>query len=78
MKLPGICDALRWAPLWGYLQSISFVGVVLIPREILLHCTVTYCDLNGARVNSHFVPLAMAGGPRFFQYFHDHDKQFVP
>ena len=53
------------------------MGTILIPRGILLHCTATYCDFDGARVNSHFVPLAMAAGPRLFQYLHDHDNPLV-
>ena len=73
----GVCDALRWSVLCGHLQSISFVGAILVPRGILLHCSATYCDFDGARVNSHFVPLAMAAGPRLFQYLHDHDNPLV-
>ena len=61
-----ICDALSWGVLQGHLQSVSSVGMVLIPRGILLHCTATCCDFDCARVNSHFVPLAMAAGPRLF------------
>ena len=37
----GICDALRWSVLCGHLQSISFVGAVLVPRGFLLHGTAT-------------------------------------
>ena len=37
-------------------------------------CTATYCDFDGARVNSHFVPLHMAAGPRLFQHLHDHEN----
>ena len=73
----GICDALCWGVLRVHLQSISSVGAVLIPRGILLHCTATYCDFDGARVNSHFVPLAMAACPRLFRYLHDHDNPLV-
>ena len=73
----GVCDALRCSALWGNLQSISSVVTVLIPRGILSHCTATYGDFNGARVNSHFIPLAMAMGPRLFQYLHDHDNPLV-
>ena len=73
----GICDALRWGVLQGHVQSISSVGAVLVPRGILLQCTATYCDFVGARVNSHFVPLAMAAGPRLFQHLHDHDNPLV-
>ena len=51
----GIRDALRWGALRGHLQSVASVGAVLIPRGILLHCTATYSDFDGARVNSHFV-----------------------
>ena len=73
----GICDALRWSVLRGHLQSISSVGVVLVPRGILLHCTATYYDCDSAQVNSHFVPLAMAADPRLFQYLFDHDNPLV-
>ena len=73
----GLCDALRWSVLRGHLQSISSVGAILVPGGILLHCTATYCDFHGARVNSHFVPLAMAAGPRLFQLLHDHDNPVV-
>ena len=51
----GICDALRWGILRGHLQSLSSVDVVLIPKGILLHCSTTYCDFDGAPVSSHFV-----------------------
>ena len=73
----GVCDALRWSVLRGHLHSISSVGAVLVPKGILLHCSATYCDFDGARVNSHFVPLAMAAGPRLFQYLQDHDNPLV-
>ena len=53
------------------------MGAVLVLRGILLHCTATYCDFDGAWVNSHFVPQAMAAGPRLFQYLHDHDNPLV-
>ena len=73
----GVCDALRWGILRGHLQSISSVGAVLVPRGILLHSSATYCDFDGARFPSHFVPLAMAAGPKLFQYPHDHDNPLV-
>ena len=43
----------------------------------MLHCTATYCDVDGVRVMSHFIPLAEAAGPRLFQYFQDHDNPLV-
>ena len=73
----GVCDALRLGILSGHLQSTLYVGAVLVPRGILLPCSATYRDFDGARVNTHFVPLATAAGPRLFQYLHDHYNSLV-